>query len=154
MPMSNYNRANPFMYITETAQETLVQKTEFLIRAFIRQVILSVFTVGVIVAQYIITGKLSPFVYSVMIFLGVIFSYLQMRRAIIDSKRDEMNEMILGDHYKDINVNNEKLLTETMQYHESIGRVEFAIESCYFMWFLSIVSISHCVLNILIYCFS
>lgn len=152
--MSEYNRANPFMYITETSQEKMVHKTEDLIRVVIKQFVFTVLAIVCIILQRLITEANGPFVYIVTLILGLGFSYLQLKRAAYESKRDEMNEMILGDHYKDINVNNEQLLTDTMGYYQAIGKVDFAIQATYFFWLMSIVAIIHCVLLLMIHLFS
>ena len=72
----------------------------------------------------------------------VIFIFLEIRYCIRNVKNDEMNEMIFGDEFQYINLNNEKLLSMINSFNTSIGRIEIVIETIYLIdvLFLSLLS--------------
>lgn len=141
MSMSSYNRQNPFMYLTEVKQDELQTKSEKALKCMIFMSILAFFEIVANIVCDVLYRTL--YIESILttIFL-VIFIFLEIRYCIRNVKNSEMNEMIFGDEFQYINLNNEKLLSMINNFNTSIGRIEIVIETIYLIdvLFLSLLS--------------
>lgn len=126
--MSRYNRENPFMYLLEQKESELTYATSDLIRDFIRQCILvSVMVLGMLIYTIIYKDPMNILHIALhCFFIAMLYrNILNIGRNI---KSKEVNKMIFGDDYKEINLNNERLLSEINNYNVSIGKVSNARE--------------------------
>lgn len=126
MAMSRYNRENPFMYLLEQKESQLLNVSENLIKIDIVSWIITIMTIICIISSLLMNGidSLTNIVLVLMeIFIMLMFTYM-VRGSVKSIHSSDVNEMIFGDQYKDINVNNEKLLAYINEYNVSIGKVE------------------------------
>ena len=128
MAMSRYNRENPFMYLLEQKESELTYATADLIRDFIRQCILvSVMVLGMLIYTIIYKNPMSILHIALHCFF-IVMLYRNILNIGRNIKSKEVNKMIFGDDYKEINLNNERLLSEINNYNVSIGKVSNARE--------------------------
>lgn len=125
MAMSYYNRQNPFMYLLESKSVEMEQKTHDTIKDMI--VLDVIGAVGLIlwVITILITHNLQYCVFPIQMIFVAGFIFLGVRRSILDSDDSEIEEMIFGPEYENINLNNEKLLAHINFYNNAIGKVEY-----------------------------
>lgn len=122
MPMSRYNRENPFMYLLEKSNTKLMELTQMILKEMI--ILSSFFCVSIILN--IITIILRNVSFSYFIF-SIIFIYMMWSSTVHITrlnKDEEIADMILSDKYRDININNEQFLTKINQVNIAIGRAE------------------------------
>ena len=129
--MSNYNRQNPFVYILEKKEDELTEKSRHSIKNMIILFIIMGITEILSTIVLILFKDLQVFEFAISIAIAI-FILLEITNGVRSINKSNMNEMIFGDLYKDINVNQEQLLTQINNYNISIGKVEFVIESIYF----------------------
>lgn len=145
MAMSKYNRENPFMYLLEQKEMELTNKTSDLIQAFIRQCILVSL---LILAMLIYMIRSQSIILLLEIALNIVFTVLlylnilNIGRAI---KAKEVNDMIFGDNFRDINLNNEILLSKINKYNINIGKAVNAYE-------ITMIYRVICMINLAFYC--
>ena len=141
--MNQYNRQNPFMYLLESKQDELVSRTEECLKQCIVKGIHLLFAlILVIVHGVIFKNPIDIVVSLILIFLGI-FVILEITHAVTSAKVDDINTMIFGDEYRDINLNNEKLLTMINHYNEEIGKVLFIKESIFFIDIIYLLIIAY-----------
>lgn len=131
MAMSNYNRQNPFVYLLEKKEDELTEKSRHSIKNMIILFIIMGITEILSTIVLILFKDLQVFEFAISIAIAI-FILLEITNGVRSINKSNMNEMIFGDLYKDINVNQEQLLTQINNYNISIGKVEFVIESIYF----------------------
>ena len=129
--MSNYNRQNPFVYLLEKKEDELTEKSRHSIKNMIILFIIMSITEILSTIVIILFKDLQVFEFAISIAIAI-FILLEITNGVRSINKSNMNEMIFGDLYKDINVNQEQLLTQINNYNISIGKVEFVIESIYF----------------------
>ena len=129
--MSNYNRQNPFVYLLEKKEDELTEKSRHSIKNMIILFIIIGITEILSTIVIILFKDLQVFEFAISIAIAI-FILLEITNGVRSINKSNMNEMIFGDLYKDINVNQEQLLTQINNYNISIGKVEFVIESIYF----------------------
>ena len=129
--MSNYNRQNPFVYLLEKKEYELTEKSRNSIKNMIILFIIMGITEILSTIVLILFKDLQVFEFAISIAIAI-FILLEITNGVRSINKSNMNEMIFGDLYKDINVNQEQLLTQINNYNISIGKVEFVIESIYF----------------------
>lgn len=135
--MNQYNRQNPFMYLMETKEQSSVQKTNEMIKRMIKTDIVGFFDILASIGLIIIRGYHG--IYSFMIIIVsffMAFCLLQIRSVIRTLNIKETNEMIFGNSYENIDLNNEKLLVKINKIHIQLGRLEFVDEFITFMCFV------------------
>lgn len=124
MPMSRYNRENPFMYLLETKHDEFDRKCMNMLKKLIGMLILT----AIDIILYLISAVIySQFSFVTLICKIAIASMMSIEAidcvSIMKKGKSELNEIIFSDQYQHINLNNEKLLAEINQVNESIGRV-------------------------------
>ena len=151
MAMNSYNRENPFMYLMEMKQEKLMMRTQYAIK----QSIFSFIIIGLTLTLLLVNGILYRIPTHVEIGLilisFIIFIYLELIHSVKAVKQEEVNEMIFGDQYRDINVNNEKLEIMINEYCEKIGQINFVIESIYMINLVTLLLLSYQSIRLLSY---
>lgn len=127
MAMSPYNRENPFMYLLETKMDELQMKSEKSVKEMLVMILSGIVSyISVIISQ--ILYKNLDVIPLIILPSLIAFCIGQVRQAISSIKAEEINERIFGDTYKNINLNNEELLSNINHYNVAIGRVEYVIE--------------------------
>lgn len=136
MSMSNYNRQNPFMYLMESKQDELYQKSIIVIKYLIINLIISILTLIINFSLTIIVfdiNSLVMFIISMQLNYFIIFlilkSFIEVKKCTKSLNLQEINTMIFGDEYKDININNEKILAMINEFNVSIGKIDAINES-------------------------
>lgn len=127
MGMSNYNRQNPFMYLLESKQDELVNKSADAVKHMIEMIVISIICI-ICNIIHSLTYNPSLLTISFIIIYLDIMNFLEIRSCVREIHGKEMNEMIFGDTYKDINLNNEMLLSKINEYNIAIGKVIHANE--------------------------
>lgn len=126
--MNRYNRQNPFVYLLESKEIELTNKNHLCIKYMISYFIQMGIYFILSISYAIITNSFNYKEYIIVILLGV-FVVLEVVNGVKSIKTQEINEMIFGDQYKDISVNNEQLLARINNYNIAIGKIDFLIES-------------------------
>ena len=153
MGMSPYNRENPFMYLLETKMDELQMKSQQSVKDMIVTGLTGAISyISVIICQ--ILDKRLDIIPLIILPLLVIFCIIQVRQAISSIKTKEMNKRIFGDAYKNINLNNEELLSDINHYNVSIGNVEYVIEYEHMMTLVYLVILALNIIKIMIHIFS
>lgn len=153
MGMSPYNRENPFMYLLETKMDELQMKSQQSVKDMIVTGLAGAISyISVIICQ--ILDKRLDIIPLIILPLLVIFCIIQVRQAISSIKTKEMNKRIFGDAYKNINLNNEELLSDINHYNVSIGNVEYVIEYEHMMTLVYLVILALNIIKIMIHIFS
>ena len=153
MGMSPYNRENPFMYLLETKMDELQMKSQQSVKDMIVTGLTGAISyISVIICQ--ILDKRLDIIPLIVLPLLVIFCIIQVRQAISSIKTKEMNKRIFGDAYKNINLNNEELLSDINNYNVSIGNVEYVIEYEHMMTLTYLVILALNIIKIMIHIFS
>lgn len=136
MSMSNYNRQNPFMYLMESKQDELYQKSIIVIKYLIINLIIGILTLIINFSLTLIVfdiESLVMFVISTQLNYFIIFlilkSFIEVKKCTKSLNLQEINTMIFGDEYKDININNEKILAMINEFNVSIGKIDAINES-------------------------
>jgi len=124
MPMSRYNRENPFMYLLENKNDEFDRKCMNMVKKLIVMLILTAIDIVLYLINAIIYSQFS----FVTLICKVVIAFIISIEAIdcvsiLKKDKSELNEIIFSDQYKHINLNNEKILAEINQVNESIGRV-------------------------------
>lgn len=132
--MNQYNRQNPFMYLMESKESESVQKTEFLIKKMIKCGVFGGINIILLIIHTIFTKNLS-FHIILILFISFLFvwQFLQIRLIIRTLNIQETNEMIFGDQYENIDLNNEKLLIKINKINVQLGKIEFTNEYIIFV---------------------
>ena len=148
MSMSSYNRQNPFMYLAEVKQDELTTKSEKALKCMIYMSILAFFELSASIVYSILynTFYFEPILTTILLLL---FIFLEIRYCIKNVRSDEMNNMIFGEEFQYINLNNEKLLSMINTFNNSIGRVESIIENIYLIDVIFLVLLSFHLIRIL-----
>lgn len=136
--MNEYNRSNPFMYLLETKQHELVTKSQTSIKHGI-YLFLSNVTFFIIFIMHGIFAEWHSLPYLVILFLSVCIGF-EIRRIIRSSKNQEINQMIFGDQYQNINLNNEKLMADIVHFSKMIGRVDILSDHINIIFIISVMT--------------
>ena len=153
MPMSKYNRENPFMYLVETKHSEFEDKCTAAVRSMIEMMI---FAFCAIIGSITKNILLAEWGFSAEIFMIVIIAIF-MAKVTLESvslvKRGnlELNDIIFSDKYQNINVNNEKLLNDNNFLNNCIGKIEFIIEGIHLCKVLYSIVIVYYIIIILGY---
>ena len=141
MGMSRYNRQNPFMYLLESKENELINKTSSGVKHMIGMVSISIIAIilNIIHSLFFIKPMM---VISIIIAYIVFSSFLELRSCIREIHAVDVNVMIFGDEYKDINLNNERILSMINNYNVAIGKAEHCIENIYLNDILMFVIVS------------
>lgn len=130
MGMSNYNRQNPFMYLLESKQSELVNETTKSVKHMIEMIAISIIA---ILLNIIFTCIYPSYLWVISLIIAYLdfSSFLEIRSCIREIHAKDVNEMIFGDAYKDINVNNEMILSMINKYNVAIGKANHVNESTF-----------------------
>lgn len=151
--MSDYNRSNPFVHLIQTSNERLVMESE---KAIKNAMIMGIFGFISLVFSIITWVVLKdPQLGMIAVIIGLfIFAFLQIRQGIRASRTTEINLMIYGDEFTYKNVNNEELLSKSIDININIGRILFANETIYIFDLIYLFLILAYMIRIMIYIFS
>lgn len=141
------------MYLLEQKESQLLNASENLIKVDIVSWIITIMTIICIISSLLMNGidSLANIVLVLMeIFIMIMLTYM-VRGSVKSIHSSDVNEMIFGDQYKDINVNNEKLLAYINEYNVSIGKVESIGEMLKILNVMNTTVISIFIIRILSY---
>ena len=152
MSMSRYNRENPFMYLYEKKQSELEQASTIAVKEMVVMCTLAIISLigcvihGMLYQRVCVTEL-------IMITMITVFIIFETLRAvsIVNKNSQELNYMLFGDNYQNINLNNEKLLVDINFYNECIGRVIFMCDSIRMYCVLYSVLIAYYIIKIMAY---
>ena len=141
MGMNKVNREDPFMYLLEMKEMELKDKTYSAIKNTIKFCIISITAIILSIIRFFITDvfSFSHLGFSISI---IVFILMELCLAIKSVKHKKIEEMIFGDNYRFIDLNNEKLLSMINAYNTWIGKVDMLLESIYWFNIVFIISIS------------
>jgi len=128
--MNKYNRQNPFMYLLEHTEDTTVHMIiDKNIKNMMRSGISGLIAILSILISWIF-GKPNGLEMLMIIFVILTFAwnFLQIRYVVRSLNIGETNEMIFGDRYENIDLNNEKLLVRINKANNLLGKTEFINE--------------------------
>lgn len=148
--MNRYNRQNPFMYLVETKEMELMQKSKKVVSDMIILFIVGVLAIITFIINQIIAYDKYLWFEVFFILTISLFIFLAVKHCVKTIDAKGINELIFGDEYKDINLNNEKLLVIINKYHIAIGRVEVIgelITYCHIIFVLSMIINVICIIN-------
>lgn len=148
--MNQYNRQNPFMYLMESKEDESVRNTEGLIKRMIKSGILGSIDVILTILLMVFKDHISIQLLLILI-MAVLFiwQFLQIRMIIRTLKIQETNEMIFGNQYENIDLNNEKLLVKINKINVQIGKIEFTSEYITFVNIIYIFILGYLLCNFL-----
>ena len=148
--MNQYNRQNPFMYLMESKEDESVRNTEGLIKRMIKSGILGGIDVILTILLMVFKDHISIQLLLILI-MAVLFiwQFLQIRMIIRTLKIQETNEMIFGNQYENIDLNNEKLLVKINKINVQIGKIEFTSEYITFVNIIYIFILGYLLCNFL-----
>lgn len=152
MSMSRYNRENPFMYLYEKKQMELEQKSTSAVKEMIVMCILAITSlIGCVLVS--ITYQQIRVIEMIIITMLTIFIIFETLQAIstVNKNSQDLNYMLFGDNYQNINLNNEKLLVDINFYNECIGKVAFMSTSIQMYCVLYSTLIAYYVIKIMAY---
>lgn len=133
MGMSDFNRNNPFVILMRDKSDELNLYFVKTIKFIIYEIILTIISV---VSLYFVTRTINTLLIIFLILSNIINIFL-FYNSIHHSKNYEINQMVYGNGYKNINVNNEAILDIIEKINYMIGKVEFIIEKI--LWDMLII---------------
>ena len=133
----------------EVKQDELQMKTEKALKCMIYMTILAFFELIVAIICSIVFDTFYISIVST-IFISV-FIFLEIKYCIRSAKNNEVDQMIFGNEFQYINLNNERLLSMINDFNISIGRIELAIETIYFADILFLLSLAFHIFHVLIF---
>lgn len=135
--MNQINRQNPFMYLMETKEQESVQKTNAIIKRMLKLSILGICDILASIGLIFIYHYQEIYIFVIIsVILLIVCGILQIRSVIRTLNIRETNDMIFGDRYQNIDLNNEKLLVKINKIHVQLGRLEYINEFITFMQFV------------------
>lgn len=128
MPMSKYNRENPFMYLLEISHDTFVQSCTNAIKSCIIMGILSFISLIGCIATWTLYDEIL-FIEAVIIIAAAVFISNETIKLASSANADSqsLNQTIYGNEYQNINLNNEKLLAQINSTNKNIGKIKCMI---------------------------
>jgi len=123
MSISDFNRSNPFVITMRAQHDVLTNKLISMSKAIFFSSILSVIT-GIVIG----INFMDALLVLVICIFPILYQYLLMRNAMSNSHIKEINAIVFGDEYKDININNEKILEITVDISYYQGKADFIRE--------------------------
>ena len=130
MGMNTYNRQNPFMYLLETKEDLLIESSQNAIKQALYMYIFAIIDITILVGYNCLVDEFDYDIIAIILFLSV-YTFINIKNTIVVFKETDTNQMIFGDEYKDINVNNEKLLSLINEYNFCIGQINVTTENIY-----------------------
>lgn len=121
--ISEYNRTNPFLHVLQEKEKQLELKSASTIRQLLFCGGLALITIALMITSDVVTSKFNPISY-ILLFVPAAAGIFHVRLAIRSNRKAELNEMMLSDKFENINLNNEKLFTESLVVSHAIGRIE------------------------------
>lgn len=140
--ISEYNRTNPFLHVLQEKEKQLELSSTKTIKQLIFCGILSVIALVLTILRQILSpneNALSCFLTVFPIIFGVYF----VREAFRHNRKAEINEIMLGDKFESINLNNEKLLSDSLSVTYAIGCMDQLyrmLSACNFFYLIEIVA--------------
>lgn len=138
------------MYLMESKEDESVRNTEGLIKRMIKSGILGSIDVILTILLMVFKDHISIQLLLILI-MAVLFiwQFLQIRMIIRTLKIQETNEMIFGNQYENIDLNNEKLLVKINKINVQIGKIEFTSEYITFVNIIYIFILGYLLCNFL-----
>ena len=141
MGMNNYNRQNPFMYLLESKQTELINDSTSSIKHMIVMFIISIITIILNIICSLLFTKYLLILIPIILYLNIM-TFIEIRSCVREIHEQEIDELIFGDTYKDINLNNEMILSMINKYNVAIGKITHANEMTYIYSILYTIMIS------------
>lgn len=141
MGMNNYNRQNPFMYLLESKQTELINDSTSSIKHMIVMFIISIITIILNIICSLLFTKYLLMSIPIILYLNIM-TFIEIRSCVREIHEQEIDELIFGDTYKDINLNNEMILSMINKYNVAIGKITHANEMTYIYSILYTIMIS------------
>lgn len=134
----------------ESKEDESVRNTEGLIKRMIKSGILGSIDVILTILLMVFKDHISIQLLLILI-MAVLFiwQFLQIRMIIRTLKIQETNEMIFGNQYENIDLNNEKLLVKINKINVQIGKIEFTSEYITFVNIIYIFILGYLLCNFL-----
>lgn len=134
----------------ESKEDESVRNTEGLIKRMIKSGILGGIDVILTILLMVFKDHISIQLLLILI-MAVLFiwQFLQIRMIIRTLKIQETNEMIFGNQYENIDLNNEKLLVKINKINVQIGKIEFTSEYITFVNIIYIFILGYLLCNFL-----
>lgn len=148
--MNEYNRSDPFMYLMEKSQQIIEGQIKNVIKNLLIEAILfiissiSIILYGVITKNWIFVSIFQ--LYQIVLFC---FSIFLIGKCARYTKKKDIQNMILSDVFRDINLNTEKVLMDTLIIHEGIGVAKISLWMIRFCISMHVVSILFSIINLL-----
>jgi len=122
MAMNQFNRSNPFVIKMRAINDQIYEDLHSILK---RLIVINILFLIFNIIFAIFSAKL---ITVLIVYLVYIYSLaLLIRQILRKSELTKVNEMLSGNEYQSINVNNEAILDIICKYHEVYGKVKSII---------------------------